>query len=262
MRLYKIWAMMFREFKIFMNLRYKPIEMLYLPITTIIIWGLFSLSLKSSALETGLVVLIVEIFWSFAYIAQSATNLGMMDDSWSGSLKNIFVSGISSMEYLVSRIISSALTALAMMFVILAIAYYVFNAYIIALNLPLILSFMMITLLGSIALSAMIAGLILYLGKEYGFVSWTALQIFILLSAPFYPVAIFPELMQPIAWLMPFTNVFEGLRTLISTGAVNTVYLINGFLISLAYIAIGILFYLHVFKQAKKNGNLVKLGTW
>lgn len=261
MRWYKVSALVHRDFMILKNMKYKPVEFFYLPLTTIIIWGLFSLYIQEKAVEAGLIVLVINVFWSFAQTAQSATNLSMMEDTWSGSLKHVFVSGISGTEYLAARIISSAVISAAMVAVLLGISLFVFNVQIIASHFPQVMLFALLTLVASMGLAVFVAGMILVLGKEYGFLAWSAMQAFILLSAPFYPVSIFPEAVQPVAWAMPFTNIFEGLRQLIGTGSVSASVMINGSAVAFLYFIAFIPFYSYVFRRAKRNGNLVRMGN-
>jgi len=203
---------------------------------------------------------VINIFWSFAHTAQNTVNVSMMEDTWSGSLKHIFVSGISNLEYIIARMISSAMISIVMVLVLLYMSLYVFGTQIIATHFPLVITFVALTMISSMGLAAIVAGMILAMGREYGFLSWTAIEGFILLSAPFYSVSIFPSFVQPISWAMPFTNVFEGVRQLITTGAVSNIFLVNGAIVSVAYLAISLPFYTLVFKRAKKNGNLVRMG--
>ena len=130
----------------------------------------------------------------------------------------------------------------------------------IATEFPVLMIFVALTLVASLALAVIVAGLILSTGREYGFLSWTAIEAFILLSAPFYPTAIFPGIVQPVTWIMPFTNIFEGVRLLVTSGIVDPRFLINGAIVSFGYLILSFPFYLIMFKRARKNGNLVRMG--
>ena len=98
MKWHKIAALMYVDFLLIKNSKWRLIEAFYFPLTTVLIYGLFALSVQSHALEAGLIVLVVNIMWAFAQIAQSHVNLAINEDSWSGSLKQIFISGISDFE--------------------------------------------------------------------------------------------------------------------------------------------------------------------
>jgi len=260
MKWYKTKALIIRDFIIFKNVKWKLFEFIYFPITTIIIWGLFSTFVSGYALEAGLIVLIVNIFWQFAYIAQSSINTQMMEDSWSGSLKNLLASGISETEYALARVMSSLVLSLIIITAMFSISVLLFNTSIIVEKITFMIYITGITLTSSIALSLIVTALIILLGVEYGFLSWTAMQIFVLLSAPFYPVTVFPFFIQMVSWLMPYTYSFESARTLIQIGTIPSGMMINGIIVSIAYLFVSIPFYKWVFKKAKYNGNLIKMS--
>lgn len=251
---------MYHDALVFSRAKWRIAEMFYFPITTIIIWGLFSTYVRSFALEAGLIVLALNIFWNFAVVAQSNTNMQMMDDSWSGSIKQLFVSGIRESEYLFARVIFTTLISLILLAILLLTSFYMFGFEIIFARFDITLLLSLSTLIASIAMSVLIAAVIINTGKEYGFLSWTLLQVFILFSAPFYPVTVFPPLLQAFARLMPYTATFENARAFVITGAINSSVMAEGILVSLAYLLVSIPLYFYAFKRARKTGYLVRLG--
>lgn len=259
MKLHKIAALIYYDMLVFRNSKWKIAEFVYFPITTVIIWGLFSVFVRDLALEAGLMVLMVNIFWNFASLAQSNVNMQMNDDTWSGSLKQILITGITEFEYLFARIISSVILSVAIMLLMVGIAFYVFGLSIIVAKATEIFVLSSITLLTSLGLAILVAAMIIAAGREYSFLAWTALQAFVLLSAPFYPVSIFPEAVQAISWLMPFTNIFEGTRSLVSAGSISQAMTTNALLIAALYIVFSLFAYKYVFHRARKNGGLVRL---
>lgn len=261
MKWHKVAALMYHDFRTFANTKYRLVETFYFPITTVVIWGLFSLFVESFAVEAGLIVLVINIFWSFAQIAQSNSNMLMNEDTWSGSLKHLFVSGISKMEYVVARLISSAMVAVMIVAILFVMSIYVFKLSLVVTHFPLIAYFTVLTLVASLGLAVVVAGLILVFGRDYSFLAWTFLQIFVLLSAPFYPVSIFPGAVQIIAWGMPFTYVFEGMRALIASGVVADALLVNGAIAAAAYFVLSFPFYVLAFRRSQRSGTLARMSN-
>ena len=260
MKLHKVLALMYHDALVFSRAKWRIMEMFYFPITTIIIWGLFSVYVKSFALEAGLIVLALNIFWNFAVVAQSNTNMQMMDDSWSGSIKQMFVSGIREAEYLFARVLFTVVISLLLLAILLLISFYVFDFRMIFSRFDITAALALSTLIASVAMSVLIAALIINTGKEYGFLSWTLLQVFVLLSAPFYPVTIFPPLLQLVSRAMPYTATFENARSFVLTGSINSGLLIEGFIISVAYLAVAVPIYFYAFRRARKTGYILRLG--
>ncbi|MBI2580698.1 ABC transporter permease [Candidatus Woesearchaeota archaeon] len=254
MNIHRIAALVYRDLLIIMRTKWRLAEIFYFPLTTMIIWGFFASYSKSFAAEAGLLVLVISLFWNFAYVAQSTVSMQMMEDSWSGSLKQLFLSGVSEIEYVVARMvtaISVSLPVLAMMFAVSLASGWDFVAV-----LPTAAIISLLTLLTSLAMAVFIIGLIVVLGRGYGFLAWTALQAFILLSAPFFPKEVFPGVLRLVSEVMPFTYIFEAARSL-ATGA--PVFLSKAAIITAAYFILVWPFYLYCFRLARKNGNLVKL---
>ena len=258
LRLNKIRALIYRDFIILTRAKWRLVEAIYFPITTIIIWGFFALYSRQIAVEAGLIVLVINIFWNFAYIAQSTANLQVMEDTWSGSLKQVLLSGISEFEYLFARLITATIISLIVMLLILIFSFiFVPEVF----TQPLLLAELtLITLIGSLALAVIIAAVYISAGREYGFLAWTALQLFILLSAPFNPIEIFPKVMQYIAMIMPFTFIFEAARNLVITNTINPSLLWQSFLVVSIYFIIGWPLYHFAFKRARKTGGLVRIS--
>jgi len=260
MKMYKIFALVYLDFKIFANAKGRLAEFLYVPITTVLLWGLFSEFVSGMALQAGLVVFIANIFWTFAYLAQSTVNMQVNEDSWSGSMKQILITGLSEFEYLFARVISSAIVSSIVIAIMLALAYYAFGLTLLTTNLGSILMLTAITLVGSIGLAIFVASIIFVAGIEYAFLGWTANQVFLLLSAPFYPTSVYPPFIQPLVWSMPFTAVFENVRYLVANGAIDGTLLNISIITSLAYVVISLPIYYYVFKFAKKTGRIVRMS--
>lgn len=259
MKMYKIAALIYYDMLVFKNSRWKIAEFVYFPITTIIIWGLFSVFVKDMAVEAGLVVLVVNIFWNFAYLAQSSVNMQMNDDTWSGSLKQILITGITEFEYLTARMVFAIIISIGIMLLMLGISYYIFGLSLVITNAVEILALSALTLFASLALAILLAAMIIAAGREYSFLAWSALQAFILLSAPFYPVSIFPESVQVVSRLMPFTSIFEATRSLVSAGTISHSLLIEGLIVNIFYAGFSLAAYKYVFYRARKTGGLVRL---
>lgn len=259
MRLYKILALMYGDLLLVKNSKYRIMEYLYFPISTVLIYGMFSIFVEEYAVEAGLLVFIANVLWSFALVVQSHVNMSMNEDSWSGSLKQIMASDVSAFEYITARVATSVIISVIVMLLLVAVSAWVFGIDIFITEWELFGHLTLSTLIVSVALSVFIAGAMIALGREYAFLAWTALQAFILLSAPFYPVSLFPEFMRPLINIMPYTNVFESARGIIA-GADVSASMNTALIIAVAYLAASLIFYRYIFKKSLQKGWLVRLG--
>lgn len=257
MNLNNILAIMWNDFKVVRRVKWRLIEITYFPITTILIWGLFAIYSRQYATEAGLIVLIVNLFWSFSELAQQQANILIMEDLWTLSIKHILVSGISVFEYIIAKILTSAIVAVAITTVLLIIAN-AFGAPLLN-NLGYVISLAGIALLGSISLAIIVAGTVILAGREYGFLSWSSLHLFVFLSAPFFPAGVFPSSIRWITEIMPFTYVFQGARALATQAIMPSGLLSHAFIVALAYFVLSWPFYAWAVRRAKKTGTLARM---
>lgn len=255
MNLNKMRALVYRDLLIIRRSKFRLVEIFYFPLTTIIIWGLFAVNARSFAVEAGLIVLIVNIFWNYALIAQSTVNMQLMEDSWSGSLKQLLLSGISSTDYVIARLITSTIVSSLVLTLLLGIS--MGFGWVPSSQLALILQLAILTLIVSLAMAVFVTALILVLGRSYGFLSWTALQLFVLLSAPFFPRSIFPPGISHLSYVMPYTHIFEAARN-VSAG--SEVTWLPAIVIAIAYFILVWPLYVYMFSLARKKGTLARLG--
>lgn len=255
MRLLKIKALMYRDFLAIRRVKYRSVELIYFPITTIIIWGLFAVYSREMVAEAGLILLIINIFWAFAHLAQTTSNILIMEDIWSGSLKQIFLCGISEFEYLIARMLTATIASTIMTLLLITLALpFGINFF-----KPIMALLIAITLIGSLALAVLVASMVFYLGREYGFLVWSAIQLFIMLSAPFFPKEIFPKAILYISYVMPFTAVFEAARAFSIGAPVENYLLWWGLAVNMGYFIFSWPIYHYCFRRAKITGMLSRM---
>ncbi|MBW2972495.1 ABC transporter permease [Candidatus Woesearchaeota archaeon] len=255
MRWRKISSLMYRDSLVIRRIKYRSLEIVYFPITTVIIWGLFAVYARQMAAEAGLIVLIINIFWAFAHLAQTNSNILMMEDIWSGSLKQVLLTGITEFEYIIARMMTASVTSTFMVIVLVSLSL-LFGINFFHTD---VIFLILITLIGSLALSVVVASRIFYMGREYGFLTWSAIQLFIMFSAPFFPKEMFPKALLYLSYVMPFTAVFEAARGFSTTGTVPHALLIWGAAVVAGYFVVSWPLYYLSFRRAKKNGMLARM---
>lgn len=104
-------------------------------------------------------------------------------------------------------------------------------------------------------------GFILRFGPPAEGLAWALPFLVQPISAVFYPVNILPNWLQPIAWSVPSTYVFEGMRQIVAQGHMNWHYLQSAFLLNIVYMIICGLVFHFLFEDARNHGYLAKYGT-
>src|SRR5205085_577789 len=96
---------------------------------------------------------------------------------------------------------------------LLAIAFFGFNLYGLGLALA---AFFVNLILTSWAIGILVSGLVLRNGMGAESLAWTFMFVLLPLTSVYYPVSVLPHWMQYIAWSLPPTYVFEGMRALMT----------------------------------------------
>ena len=100
---------------------------------------------------------------------------------------------------------------------------------------------------------------ILILGREYGFLAWSVTEAVFFLSAPFYPVSVFPEPLRTFVHIFPYTWIFEGIRIYVSTNTFDKSIFMMGGILSSIFFLVSIPTFLFILKRARKKGKLIRL---
>jgi ABC-2 type transport system permease protein len=259
MKLHNILAIMRNDARVISRVKFRMLEISYFPITTLLIWGLFALYSRQYAAEAGLIVLVVNMFWSFSQLAQQQANMLMMEDLWTASVRHVFIAGVTEFEYVIAKILTSTTAAVAVTSVMICLAQ-AFGAPLFA-NISSVAALVGIALLGSVSMAVIITGCVFLLGREYGFLTWSSLHLFVFLSAPFYSPSIFPAAIRWITEIMPFTYVFQGARAIATGSAVPEGLLTHALLVVLAYFAFAWPFYWLAFRMSRRTGRLARLAS-
>jgi len=261
----RMLALIYYDLSITFNSKWQIVETFYYPITTLLIWGLFARYAGGVAgggslfVQAAYAILVVQIYWSFSSLGQSAITNTMMEDVWSGGIRELLITPLKPHEFVIARCFTAVWRSAIVFALLMFGGYYLFNVSFMLTQPAFVLTLALLTLVVSIGLGIFISALIIHLGVGYGFLSFSLLTLFMMLSAPFYPISVFPEPILSIAKVMPYTWIFESIRNFIATGVVDSAMMTNASVLSAFYFAIAFPTFSWVFKKAKEKGRLVKL---
>jgi ABC-2 type transport system permease protein len=73
-------------------------------------------------------------------------------------------------------------------------------------------------------------------------------------------VSILPTWLQHVAWALPSTYVFEGMRAVLFTGTFRADYLVDALALNALYVTLGAAAFLFAFRDARRRGALLQMG--
>jgi ABC-2 type transport system permease protein len=132
-----------------------------------------------------------------------------------------------------------------------------FHYSIFEMGLPLLAFWSMLIMLGwSIGLG--IAALLFRFGLAAESYAWASIFLIQPVSGVWYPVDILPAWLQPVAWALPTTHVFEGMRAVLIEGAFRWDLFASAFALNIVYLALGFGAFLYAFARARQRGQLLQ----
>lgn len=238
------------------------IEMVYWPTVQMVLWGFITLFLATNSsyvAQAAGVLLSAVLLWDVLFRGQLGVALVFMEELYSRNLGHLFVSPMRPYEMICALLLMSLIRTVigvgsAALVAILLFGYNVFD-----LGLPL-LAFFLNLIVMSWAIGLLVAGIVMRYGLGAESIAWVAIFALQPLSAVYYPVAVLPEWLQPLAWALPASHVFEGLRELLIHQTFNAGLLVNAALLNVVYLGGGVIAFLAFFHAARKHGLLLHVG--
>jgi ABC-2 type transport system permease protein len=141
--------------------------------------------------------------------------------------------------------------------VLLAWLLYAFNLF--AMGPVLVLFFMNLMIMGWwVALG--VVSLILRHGAGAEPLAWSVLFGLTPFSAVFYPIAVLPASVRPIALALPSAHVFEGMRGVLLDGVIPWSHLLWAFGLNAVWLGLATMLFAWQFHQARVRGALLSIG--
>lgn len=263
MKIHRIKALVVRQLYLYPRNFPRLVDIFVWPVLELLVWGFLSVYLEQlnlSSVNILSILLGAMIFWELLNRSQNAVTLVFLEDIWEKNLLNIFVSPLRLSEYTMSMVFLG-LVRILMQGVILGFAALVFYHFNILQFGVYTIPFAVSLLLFGWILGLFLIAIILRFGTTAQVLGFGAIFLIQPFSAVFYPVAALPPAAQWIAYCLPTTYVFEGMRAVIATGTLPVMTLVWSFALNLAYLVLVFWFFYAMFRKVKQKGLLLKLDS-
>ncbi len=238
------------------------LDLIYWPTVQMLMWGFLQMYVAENAgffARAGGVFIGSVLLWDILFRGQLGFSISFLEEMWSRNLANIMMSPLRPAEFIVSLMIMSVVRlSIGMIPVsLLAIAFFGFNLWALGLGLAAFFANLFLT---SWSIGIFVTGLLLRNGLGAESLAWTIMFLFLPLTCVYYPVAVLPDWLQYVAWALPPTYVFEGMRALV----IDHVFRVDLMLQSLAYnvvlFAAASAAFLKLLQSAREHGSLLQTG--
>lgn len=263
MKWHRIQALLIRNLYLYRRSIPRIMDIFYWPVMELLLWGFLSVYLDRLNLANFNIVTFLLgalIFWDLLSQAQRTVSVAFLEDIWERNLLNIFVTPLRVGEFLASTLLLGFVRIILVGAVmgILAFLFYKFNILLFGFYL---IPFLASLLLFGWALGIFTTGIILRYGTAAQVLAFGFIFLIQPFSAVFYPVSALPEALRIVAYLLPSTYVFEGMRAVIQTGSFPATQLGLAILSTFIYMFLSSAVFYIMFRKAKERGALMKLDT-
>jgi len=243
-------------------------DLIYWPAVQMMTWGFLQTYIRAQSQAAGLsgrmavaggTLIGALLLWDTMFRAQLGFSVSFLEEMWSRNIGNLLISPLRPIEF-VAALMTRSIVRLAIGLVpvtLLAQWFFGFNLW--GLGFVLV-AFFVNLVLTSWALGLAIAGLVLRNGMGAEGLAWSILFFVLPFACVYYPVSTLPHWLQIVAWCLPPTYVFEGLRAAIVAHVFRADLMAEAFAINLALIVAGGAAFLALLNSARKAGSLLQMG--
>jgi ABC-2 type transport system permease protein len=258
----RISAMMLRHWYLLRSSWPRLLDLIYWPTVQMVTWGFLQYYIASNAgffARAGGTFIGAVLLWDILFRGQLGFSISFLEEMYSRNLGNIMMSPLRPFEFIISLMVISVvrLSIGAVPVTFLAIAFFGFNLYGFGLAL---VAFFFNLMLTSWAIGIFVSGLILRNGMGAENLAWSVMFLLMPLACVYYPVATLPDWLQPVAWLLPPTYVFEGMRALVIDKAFRPDLMIDALALNAVLFAAGVFGFLKLLQSARRHGSLMQSG--
>jgi ABC-2 type transport system permease protein len=259
---HRIGAMILRYWYLLISSWPRLLELVYWPALQIVTWGFLQTYIAQNAgffARAGGTFIGAIILWDILFRGQLGFSISFLEEMWARNLGNLMMSPLKPIEFLISLMIMS-LIRLAIGVIpmtLLAMFFFHFNFY--SLGLPLI-AFFCNLIFTSWSLGIFVSGLVLRNGLGAESIVWTLMFGILPLACVYYPVSVLPHWLQYVAWALPPTYVFEGMRALLIDQVFRADLMLDALAINAVLFIVSFAIFLALLNSARRAGSLLQGG--
>jgi ABC-2 type transport system permease protein len=259
---HRIGAMILRYWYLLISSWPRLLELVYWPALQIVTWGFLQTYIAENAgffARAGGTFIGAIILWDILFRGQLGFSISFLEEMWARNLGNLMMSPLKPVEFLISLMIMS-LIRLAIGVIpmtLLAMFFFHFNFY--SLGLPLI-AFFCNLIFTSWSLGIFVSGLVIRNGLGAESIVWTLMFGILPLACVYYPVSVLPHWLQVVAWALPPTYVFEGMRALLIDHVFRADLMVDALLINAVLFIVSFAIFLGLLNSARRAGSLLQSG--
>jgi ABC-2 type transport system permease protein len=258
----RVAAMVLRYWYLLRSSWPRLLELIYWPAVQMLMWGFLQLYIAGNASffarASGTFIGAV-LLWDILFRGQLGFSISFLEEMWARNLGNLMISPLRPAEFVVALMIMSLVRLVIGMgpVSLLAIAFFGFNLYGLGLTLA---AFFANLILTSWAIGILVSGLVLRNGLGAESLAWTVMFLLLPLTCVYYPVTVLPAWLQILAWALPPTYVFEGMRAALVDHVFRADLMLEALGLNVALFVVAVSVFVALLDSARRQGSLLQTG--
>jgi len=256
MKLRRIFGVFFRYFYTLNKGLMQLSDIFYWPLVDILLWGLTSFWISThqfSGHNLPLIMMTGLVFWQICWRGSVDISINLLQEFWQRNLVNFFSTPLKFCEWVAGMLLLSLVKLCCSIAFCSLIVYVLYSLNVFSIGwyfLPFTLSLIIF----GWSLGFLASSMIVYWGHKVEFFAWMIGGLFMPFSAVFYPVSTLPLWGQNIAWCLPTTYIFEGMRTTLYTGIFPAHYFWISLGLDLIFLTAAIFLLRFMFHKSRRKG--------
>jgi len=258
----RVGAILFRHGYLARSSWIRVFDLMYWPLLQMIIWGFINTFLASQSswvLRAGGLFIGAVLLWDLLVRGQFGMTLSLLEEMWSRNFANLFVAPLRPAEYAVALMALSIIRSLIGVVPAALLAIPLFAYSIFEMGLPLVAFYAVLAMTGW-AVGLLMCAMLIRFGLAAESFAWASIFLLAPICGVYYPVATLPGWLQAVAWTLPPTHVFEGMRALVMDGTFRGDLMVSAIAINLLYLGGSLAVFLFGFRRARERGQLLQTG--
>ena len=258
----RVYAMVLRHGYLIRGSWTRLAELVYWPFINVVVWGFTSQFMASHSDWVSRAVgvfLGAVMLWDVMFRGNLGVALSFLEEIWSRNLGHLSVSPLRPLELVSAMLIMSLIRTLIGMVPVALLTIPLYHFSIFSLGLPL-LAFFANLMLSGWAVGLAVSALVLRYGQGAESLAWVLIFALAPLCGIYYPVSVLPDWLQAVAWFLPPSHIFEGMRMVMFDHLFPGRQLVIALGLNLGYLAGAVGLFLWVHHLARVKGLFLSMG--
>ncbi len=231
-------------------------DAVYWPVIDLVLWGITTKWLSEQLgehIHFLLIMLTAIVFWQIVWRANYEVSVNLLEEFWSMNLVNLFSTPLRVWEWICGVMLLGFVKSGFTLVVCLLASWLLYSLNIFAVG-YMFAPFLLALMIFGWCLGLCASALIVRYGQKIQAIAWAFGFVLAPFCGVYYPVTQLPGWAQTIAWALPGTYVFDGMRKILQDEVMPFEYLIKAYLLCAVYLYLSTRFFLYMFEKRREQG--------